>query len=34
MADYLKATGREEIAKEAEKYKEVSWLASKKQNIG
>jgi aconitate hydratase len=23
MADYLKATGREEIAKEAEKYREV-----------
>jgi len=23
MADYLKATGREDIAKEAEKYKEV-----------
>ena len=26
MADYLKATGREEIAKEAEKYQEVRIL--------
>jgi hypothetical protein len=29
MADYLKATGREEIAKEAEKYQEVRNLYRK-----